>query len=147
MFSVGLRVAILAAMLALAGCTSPVEAEFVAVNPEGWSRGQGLTIELPNSDTLSQSDLVLILKSDSRYDFDSLLLTVSVKAPDGEQALFRTTLRADSDAEHTNMREWEQTLVSDATLGCEGNYTFRITHSATRKVEGLWALGITRKNE
>lgn len=138
-------VAMVAIVLAMVGCTSPIATELTSVNPEGWTRGRGITVEVPNSDTLSLSDLTLVVRSDSRYDFDSLALTVSVEAPSGGQALFRTTLYGDPKAEHTFMREWEQPLVAGARLSEEGNYTFRFTHSATRKVEGVWAIGITRK--
>lgn len=143
----GLRgvVALVMIALAMAGCTSPIETELTSVDPEGWTRGRGITIDLPNSDTLSLSDLTLVVKSDSRYDFDSLVLTVAVEAPSGRQALFNTTLYGDPKVEHTFMREWEQPLIAGAQLSEEGNYTFRLTHSATRKVEGVWAIGITRK--
>lgn len=143
--ALALRGVLIVAMVVAAGCTRPIESTFASVEQEGWSRGQSVVIELPNSDTLSLCDLRLVARSDSHYNFDSLALTIVVKSPSGQQALFRTTLCADSDVEHTNMREWEQPLISGARLAEEGNYHFRITHSATRKVEGLWALGITRK--
>lgn len=138
-------VAMAAIVLAMVGCTSPIATSLTSVDPEGWTRGRSIAVELPNSDTLSLSDLRLVVRSDSRYDFDSLALTVSVEAPSGEQALFRTTLYGDPKAEHSFMQEWEQPLVSGARLAEEGNYTFRFTHSATRKVEGVWAIGITRE--
>ena len=123
-----------AIVLAMVGCTSPIETSLTSVDPEGWTRGRSIAIELR-----------LVVRSDSRYDFDSLALTVSVEAPSGEQALFRTTLYGDPKAEHTFMQEWEQPLVAGVRLAEEGNYTCRFTHSATRKVEGGWAIGITRE--
>ncbi len=138
-------VAMAAIVLALMGCTSPINTFLTSVDPEGWTRGRSIAVEFPNSDTLMLNDLTLVVRSDSRYDFDSLALTVSVEAPSGEQALFRTTLYGDPKSEHTFMQEWEQPLVAGARLSEEGNYTFRFTHSATRKVEGVWAIGITRE--
>lgn len=145
----GLRVVmcpfVVLAMLAVVGCTAPIESYFADLDPEGWYRGQEVVVELPNSDTLSLRDIVLVVKGDSGYDFDSLDLTILVKAPDGEQALFRTTLCTAGARMHTNMQEWEQPLIGGARLDKEGDYIFRIQHSATRKVEGLWAMGITQR--
>ncbi len=141
-------------MMTLSGCQRPdgrpqarAEVLFAELDPKGWTRGRNITTQILNHDTLSLCDLRLVVRADRLFDFDSLALTIKAVAPDGSSTLLHPTLINRGSRQRSGMQEWSQPIVVNAQLMQEGEYTFHISHSATRTVRGIWTMGVERSEK
>ena len=127
-------------LLFTAACGTPPAVRMADTDPASWKRPVELL--LPNDDTLALRDLTLILRSDARFDDDTLTLRLELVAPDtvrryAERVLFRLPHRRTAAA----VRE-EKLLPYRLAVRLADSGLYRLRIAPARPVRGIEAAGI-----
>ncbi len=139
---VGLKSAVIAAMLMLAACSERPVGAVVADTPRDvWHAGEEVELRYESCDTLSLYDLSIVVRREAnRASEGSVSVRVQCTSPSGVDfespvvILPEERHRGGSFAE--NLGEW----IRGARFAEEGDYLFTIT--PTSDLQGVWSVGV-----
>ncbi|WP_297807205.1 hypothetical protein [uncultured Alistipes sp.] len=123
--------------LVLTSCTSPCRM-MADVGVGAWHEPAELFID--NADTLAPCDLLLVVRSNTAFDGDTLTLRIGVLTPDSlrcEESLLLSVPRGGSAAV---ARETQTVYRRNVVLADSGRYVFTVVPQRT--VRGIEAVGL-----
>lgn len=133
------RLALFVAVFAAAGCTSPRLSVVTDVDSRSWERPADIILE--NTDTTTLRDVTIFLRSNRRFEADSLPLHLLILTPDSLRYEERLTLRPGrQQVSAALMAESEIPYRRRVIFRRAGQYRIIITPG--QPIQGMEAIGI-----
>lgn len=136
----GVLIAVVA-MLTVACSERPVGAVVTDTPREVWHEGESVELSYDNRDTLSLFTLGVVARREVSYGGVALPLTVAVTAPSGLHFAGEVVLLPNDKHRGGSFVELRAAWISEARLGEEGTYRFRITPQSP--LQGVWTVGVS----
>ncbi len=134
-----------------ASCMAVIDSSAIDTDPSGWRNDQPCTLEWHNEDTLAKKELSLFLRYDNRLFCRSIpiRLQIVIQAPDSS-SLTETVIFFPPEASETTpantIHETSRKCREQINLEQKGTYLFTLVPQEQKPLQGVWAAGISLKN-
>ncbi len=129
--------------LALVGCAPHGQVGINDVPTKGWS--SPTQISITNSDTISQRQIIILVRHNNSIEGDSISVELKAMSPDSITYSEQLTLRLDKGQLSSASRTLSEIPYRSARLDQSGTYHFTI--EPQHPINGVGAVGINIKKE